>query len=57
MRPIVRSAADGAMRVVPAERFPWFVLASLILLMSALWVGRSAVDGPLPSRSGEGARA
>ena len=45
VRPIVRSAADGAMRVVPAERFPWFVLASLILLMSALWVGRSAVEG------------
>ena len=39
VRPIVRSAADAAVRVIPAERYPWMVLASLVLLMAALWIG------------------
>ena len=39
VRPIVRAAADAAVRVIPAERYPWMVLASLVLLMAALWIG------------------
>lgn len=39
VRPIVRSAADAAVRVVPAERYPWFVLAALVCLLFALWLG------------------
>lgn len=45
VRPIVRSAGDLAVRVVPAERFVWFVLAALVLLVAALWVGASGVEG------------
>jgi Ca-activated chloride channel family protein len=45
VRPIVRSAADSAVRVVPAERYVWFVLAALVLLVAALWVGASGVEG------------
>ena len=36
--PIVRASADFAIRRVPAERYPWLVLASAALL-AALWVG------------------
>jgi Ca-activated chloride channel family protein len=39
VRPIVRSAADAAVRVIPAERYAWMVLASLVLLLAALWIG------------------
>jgi Ca-activated chloride channel family protein len=39
VRPIVRAAADHAFREIPAERFPWLVLASLGFLLAALWVG------------------
>jgi Ca-activated chloride channel family protein len=39
VRPIVRSAADASVRVIPAERFPWFVLAALVSLLFALWLG------------------
>jgi Ca-activated chloride channel family protein len=41
-RPIVRAAADSAVREIPAERFPWMVLASLVLLLGALWLGAGA---------------
>jgi Ca-activated chloride channel family protein len=44
VRPIVRSAADASVRVIPAERFQWFVLASLGFLLAALWVGAGAGD-------------
>ena len=37
--PIVQSAADAATRTIPAERYQWMVLASLVLLMAALWIG------------------
>ena len=40
VRPIVRAAADSSVRVIPAERFQWLVLASLVLLLASLWVGR-----------------
>jgi Ca-activated chloride channel family protein len=42
VRPIVRSAADASVRVIPAERYQWPVLASLVLLLAALWVGAGA---------------
>jgi Ca-activated chloride channel family protein len=40
--PIVQEAADAATREVPAERYPWLVLASLVCLLAALWVGAGA---------------
>jgi len=39
VKPIVAAAADRAYREIPAERFPWLVLASLGFLLAALWVG------------------
>lgn len=39
VKPIVQSAADAATRRVPAERYQWMLLASLILLIAALWIG------------------
>jgi Ca-activated chloride channel family protein len=39
VKPIVQAAADRAYREIPAERFPWLVLASLGFLLAALWVG------------------
>lgn len=44
VRPIVQEAADAAVRIIPAERYPWFVLASLACLLAALWVGAGAGD-------------
>lgn len=44
VRPIVRSAADASVRVIPAERYPWFVLLSLLFLLASLWVGAAAGD-------------
>ncbi|HSN24931.1 MAG TPA: VWA domain-containing protein [Kofleriaceae bacterium] len=41
VRPIVRAAADRAYREIPAERFPWLVLASLVCFLAALAVGAS----------------
>jgi Ca-activated chloride channel family protein len=40
--PIVRAEADAAVRVVPGERYPWFVLGALIALVAAVGVGASA---------------
>lgn len=37
--PMVRAAEDAAVRIIPAERYPWLVLASLVSLLAALWVG------------------
>jgi Mg-chelatase subunit ChlD len=42
--PIVRAAGDSAVRVIPAERFQWPVLVSLIALLAALWVGAAGGD-------------
>jgi len=39
--PMVSAAVVAAQRVIPAERYAWFVLASLGLLLAALWVGRT----------------
>ena len=42
--PIVKAAEDAATREVPAERYPWLVLASLGFLLAALGVGAGAGD-------------
>ena len=42
VQPIVRAAADASVRVIPAERYQWPALASLVLLLAALWVGAGA---------------
>lgn len=42
VQPIVRAAADAALRRIPAEQFQWFVLAALVALLAALWVGAGA---------------
>ena len=44
VRPIMRSAADASVRVIPAERFQWPVLAALVCLLAALWVGAGATE-------------
>jgi Ca-activated chloride channel family protein len=43
--PLVRAGGDPTKRFVPAELFQWFVLASLVLLLAALWVGSGAGRG------------
>jgi Ca-activated chloride channel family protein len=39
--PMVSAAVTAAQRVIPAERYIWLVLAALVLLLAALWVGRT----------------
>jgi Ca-activated chloride channel homolog len=39
VQPIVRAAADAAVRRVQAERYPWLILAALAAALAALWVG------------------
>jgi Ca-activated chloride channel family protein len=39
VQPMVREAAALSKRVIPSERYPWFVLLSLLSLLAALWVG------------------
>ncbi|MDX2088584.1 MAG: VWA domain-containing protein [Kofleriaceae bacterium] len=52
VEPIMRAAGDAAQRRIPAERFQWYVLGSLVFVMAALWVG-STTDRP----TGVGRRA
>ncbi len=42
VQPIVREAADASVRVVPAERYPWLVLVSILALVAAIGVGATA---------------
>lgn len=51
VRPIVRRAADASVRVIPVERFGWFVIGSLACLLAALWVGQRSGESR-QSRSG-----
>ena len=44
LQPMMREASALSKRVVPAERYPWFVLASLVCLLAALWVGAAGGD-------------
>ncbi|TMQ12245.1 MAG: VWA domain-containing protein [Deltaproteobacteria bacterium] len=39
--PMVSEAVTAAQRVIPAERYTWFLLAALGFLFAALWVGRT----------------
>lgn len=39
VQPIVRASADAAVRRVPAERYPWFILGALAATLAALWIG------------------
>jgi Ca-activated chloride channel family protein len=39
--PMVSAAVASAQRVIPAERYVWPLVASLIFLLAALWVGRT----------------
>jgi len=50
VRPIVRAAADKAVHVVPAERYPYLVAGALLALLAALWIGAGARrdDGGAP---------
>jgi uncharacterized protein YegL len=41
VKPIIGEAVAKSLRVVPAERYPWFVLASLVFLLAALGLGTS----------------
>lgn len=49
--PIVQASATAAARPVPVERYPWFVLGALVLLMAVAYLG-GAPDRVL--RGGEG---
>ena len=42
--PIVKAAAATVTRQIPAERYQWPVLLSLVLLLASLWVGAGAGD-------------
>ena len=42
--PLIREAEAKAVRRIPVEKFSWFVLASLVFLLGALWVGAGAGD-------------
>ena len=44
IKPMIKQAEGKASRRVPAEKFPWFVLASIVFLGLALWVGAGAGD-------------
>jgi Ca-activated chloride channel family protein len=44
VKPIVRHAEDESQRLIPAERYMWFVLLALGLLLAATWVGAGAGD-------------
>lgn len=39
IEPMVRDAATTSTRRVKREHYPWFVLASLLFLLAAVWVG------------------
>ncbi len=45
VQPIVREATDAAVRVVPAERYPYLIALALGALIAAVWVGSSAGPG------------
>jgi Ca-activated chloride channel family protein len=42
VRPIVRKDADAAVHVIAVEQYVWFVLASLLALIGAVWLGSIA---------------
>lgn len=40
VRPLMRSAPTTTVRMVYAERYPWFLLATLVALLGAVWAWR-----------------
>ncbi|MBS1118931.1 MAG: von Willebrand factor type [Deltaproteobacteria bacterium] len=48
VQPIVRAATEASVRRIPAERFQWYVLLSLLSLVAALWVGAGAGERRTP---------
>jgi len=42
--PLIREAEAKAVRRIPVEKFSWLVLASMVFLLGALWVGAGAGD-------------
>lgn len=44
IEPIVREELDGAVRTIPAERYPYLVLLALLALVAAAAVGATAGD-------------
>ncbi len=44
IEPLLAEAESKAQRRIPVEKFSWFVLASLVFLLGALWVGAGAGD-------------
>jgi Ca-activated chloride channel family protein len=42
VQPILREEADAAVRVIPAERYPWLVLLAILALVAAAGVGATA---------------
>jgi Ca-activated chloride channel family protein len=51
VKPIVRHAEDESKREIPAERYTWFVLLALVLLLAATWVGAAGGLGRPPAAS------
>src|SRR4029079_16102912 len=49
VKPIMREAAATSLRVIPVEGYPWLVLASIVLLLAALWVG-AGIERPEAAR-------
>ena len=42
IKPLVRVSSEASVRVLPAEHYPWFIMACLAALMGAVWVGSLA---------------
>jgi Mg-chelatase subunit ChlD len=42
--PLVRESAQAAVRTVPAEKYPWFLLAALMCLIAATWLGGASAQ-------------
>jgi Ca-activated chloride channel family protein len=39
IQPIARMSAETRERITPNEQYPWCVLASLIFMFAAIWIG------------------
>lgn|GEM_PF-6397175 len=42
LEPLTRDEAKSTKRIVPREEYHWFVLASLICLIGAVWIGSTS---------------
>jgi len=39
IQPMVRMSAETRERIIPHEQYPWFVLAALVFMFGAIWLG------------------